>query len=88
MKACPVVLRMAESLQILAFEHPLAGLQLVKGTVEPGEESADAAVRELFEESGVVATRLLADLGAWASGHQQQTWSFHLCEVPAGLPDT
>lgn len=33
-KACPVVLRHSTELEILAFRHPLAGLQLVKGTVE------------------------------------------------------
>ena len=33
-KACPVVLRHTTELEVLAFRHPLAGLQLVKGTVE------------------------------------------------------
>ncbi|MHC8286071.1 NUDIX domain-containing protein [Pseudomonas sp. XS1P51] len=47
-KACPVVLRNIEQLEILAFRHPLAGLQLVKGSVEPGELTGAAAVRELF----------------------------------------
>ena len=51
-KSCPVVLRARETLEILAFEHPLAGLQLVKGSVEPGESTALAAVRELMEEAG------------------------------------
>jgi len=88
MKACPVVLRFTNCLQILAFEHPLAGLQLVKGSVEPGETPADAAVRELLEESGLIATRLIADLGTWSSGYHQHTWSFHLCEAPAKLPET
>lgn len=52
-KACPVVLRSRETLEILAFEHPLAGLQLVKGSVEPGESTDMAAVRELMEEAGI-----------------------------------
>lgn len=88
MKACPIVLRQRNGLQILVFEHPLAGVQLVKGSVEAGESCADAAIRELFEESGIMATRVLADLGVWRSGYQQQHWSFHLCEVPTELPDT
>jgi 8-oxo-dGTP pyrophosphatase MutT (NUDIX family) len=49
MKACPVVLRSLGDGEILAFEHPLAGWQLVKGTVEAGELPRDAAIRELYE---------------------------------------
>lgn len=52
-KACAVVLRDRGVLEILAFEHPLAGLQLVKGSVEPGESSGAAAVRELMEEAAI-----------------------------------
>ena len=32
----------------LNVPHPLAGINLVKGTVEPSENPADAARRELF----------------------------------------
>lgn len=55
-KSCPVVLRGRETLEILAFEHPLAGLQLVKGSVEPGEPTDLAAIRELKEEAGIQST--------------------------------
>ncbi len=37
-KACPVVFRDPSMQQILACEHPSAGLQLVKGGIEPGED--------------------------------------------------
>lgn len=80
-KACPVVIRGQGPIEILAFEPPLAGLQLVKGTIEPGETSAAAALRELREESGLHASHVTADLGLWASGHANQIWAFHLCEV-------
>ena len=38
-KVCPVVLRgtTADGIDILAFRHPLAGAQLVKGTIEIAE---------------------------------------------------
>ncbi len=53
-KVCPIVLRNTDGqVQFLAFEHPLAGRQLVKGTIEPGESDASAARRELEEESGL-----------------------------------
>jgi len=45
-KACPVVFRDPSMQQILAFEHPSAGLQLVKGGIEPGENPRAAALRE------------------------------------------
>ncbi len=86
-KACPIVLHRARRVQVLAFEHPLAGRQLVKGTIEPGETPAQAAVRELLEESGV-RSRAVADLGAWESGYMGQIWSFHLCEAECSLPET
>lgn len=77
-KACPVVIRDHGHIEILAFEPPLAGLQLVKGTIEPGETSAAAALRELREESGLHASHVAVDLGLWASGHANQIWAFHL----------
>lgn len=80
-KACPVVIRGQGAIEILAFEHPLAGLQLVKGTIESGESSRAAALRELREESGLSASNVLADLGIWTSGYENQIWAFHLCEV-------
>lgn len=36
-KAFPAILRDTPAPAILAFEHPTAGLQFVKGTVEDGE---------------------------------------------------
>ncbi|MBF6991858.1 MULTISPECIES: NUDIX hydrolase [Cupriavidus] len=87
-KACPIVLRRTPNgLEILAFEHPLSGLQIIKGKIEPGEPPADAAVRELREESGIAGV-VTADLGLWESGHEEQIWSLHLCEPSQPLPDT
>ena len=87
-KACPVVLRRQHGIvEILAFAHPLAGLQLVKGNIEPNETPAQAAVRELAEEAGITNAHVIDDLGVWESGYQGQVWSFHLCEVSQPLPD-
>ena len=86
-KSCPVVLRGRETLEILAFEHPLAGFQLVKGSVEPGESSDLAAVRELKEEAGIQST-VKQNLGEWHSIVTGQTWAFHECHVTEDLPDT
>ena len=50
-KACPVMFRDSSMRKILAFEHPEAGVQLVKGSIEPGENPRLAALRELAEEA-------------------------------------
>ncbi len=65
LKVCPVVIRSGElGAEILMFRHPLAGLQLVKGTVEKSDrDTFIAAKRELKEESGIkqlIALRVLA----------------------------
>lgn len=85
-KACPIVLRDANALEVLAFQHPLAGLQLVKGGMERGETPQQAAERELREEAGLEG-RALLDLGMWASGHEGQVWSLQLCGVTSPLPE-
>ncbi len=86
-KVCPVVLRMGSEAEILAFRHPLAGLQLVKGTIEPDESPDDAALRELAEESGLVGAVVASHLGVWNSDYEDQVWSFYLCEIANTLPD-
>jgi len=86
-KACPVLIRKISKTEILVFQHPLAGVQLVKGTIEPHENASAAAVRELEEESGIRHAEVIADLGCWDSQHQGAVWSFHLCAVRHDLPD-
>ena len=86
-KACPVVMRMIDGMaHLLVFKHPLAGYQLVKGTIEVGERPSHAAVRELAEESGIRHAQPVKDLGSWNAGYEQQIWSFQLCEVAESLP--
>lgn len=82
-----MVLRQRDGLEILAFRHPLAGLQLVKGTIEAEESPRAAAIRELAEEAGIAAAEVTSDLGLWESAHQGQVWSFHLCVSGQELPD-
>ena len=87
-KACAVVLRSnAGGIEVLAFNHPQAGLQLVKGTIEPGETPELAAVRELHEEAGLVTITTGRHLGVWNSGFQDQVWSFIECHPTSPLPE-
>ncbi|MEO8084851.1 MAG: NUDIX domain-containing protein [Ardenticatenales bacterium] len=51
---------------LVVFDHvdtPEAGTQVPAGTVEAGEDVADAALREAFEETGLAGIRLVAALG-------------------------
>jgi 8-oxo-dGTP pyrophosphatase MutT (NUDIX family) len=80
-KACPVVVRGVSGRQdVLAFRHPLAGKQLVKGTVEAGETIEDAAIRELFEESGLPG-EVIKFLGPLYMREADQQWHFVLCQT-------
>lgn len=86
-KVCPVVIRECEGRpQILAFAHPLAGKQFVKGTREIGEDLLIAARRELREESGLSAPEKLTFLGSEAIGDHRQVWAF-FAWISSGLPD-
>jgi len=86
-KACPVILRkIDDELEILAFEHPLAGRQLVKGTIEKDEPLVDACVRELAEESGLAAYPYIM-LGVWDTGFENQVWGFYLMTYEGNLPE-
>lgn len=87
-KACPVLFRDSSLRQILAFEHPEAGLQLVKGTIEAGEDPRAAALRELEEEAGISNIAIAGDLGTWNSGHNGHVWSLQLCTYSPHLPES
>ncbi|EKO3818320.1 NUDIX domain-containing protein [Vibrio harveyi] len=88
-KVCPVVLRTSGSaVELLLFEHPLADVQLVKGTLELTDSSVEsAALRELEEESGISKVSRTKYLGSWESGFQNQLWHFVLCEISENLPN-
>lgn len=86
-KACPVVLRKRDhQLEILVFRHPLAGVQLIKGTIESGESGLSASERELREEAGVMlkAERQLVEW-QWRSG--EPMWKVCVMEAGNSLPD-
>lgn len=80
-KVCPVILREKNHiLEVLLFKHPTAGIQLVKGTIEKSEPIFQAAIRELYEESGIVVEE--QHCYDWGS-HQisNQTWYFIFCDT-------
>ena len=87
-KVCPLLLRRRRGkLQILAFRHPRAGRQIVKGTLEEGEEPAAAVLRELTEESGIDDAVVVASVGLFLDPECSQRWHIFLCRVAHALPD-
>ena len=85
--ACPIALHPDGGLRrIAAFEHPQAGLQLVKGGVRDGEAPAAAAARELFEEAGP-ETRAALLLGQSDEIADGACWHFALCRVVPPVRD-
>ncbi len=78
-KACPVVIRKNHGIyELLAFRHPKAGNQIVKGTIESNESLQAACERELYEESGLVG-KAVSYLGEWKADFEGQVWGF--CEI-------
>jgi 8-oxo-dGTP pyrophosphatase MutT (NUDIX family) len=81
--------------ELLVFRHPIAGVQVPKGTVEPGEDLAAAALRELHEESGLTLDCVPVPVGQWdrtldgtygeEASFDLHRWHVHLFEAPAGL---
>ena len=87
-KACPVVLRHNNNkLELLAFKHPNAGNQLVKGNIKKGERLENACIRELTEESGIQA-QVVKHLGIWEPNFKNQIWGLCLMHYEDILPDT
>ncbi|WP_448951083.1 NUDIX domain-containing protein [Labrys neptuniae] len=86
-KACPIVVRTQDRhVEVLAFIHPLAGRQFVKGTIVQGEPPLAAAKRELREESGLIASSPMESLGVHLIGAGRQKWHFFRC-LSSGLPE-
>jgi 8-oxo-dGTP pyrophosphatase MutT (NUDIX family) len=87
-KVCPVILRKKEGIQqILAFRHPLAGRQLMKGTLEPGERPAEAVLRELAEESGISQAVAVEKIGELDIHQVEEHWHIFLCRPNVPLQD-
>jgi 8-oxo-dGTP pyrophosphatase MutT (NUDIX family) len=84
--------------QLLVFDHPHAGTQIVKGTVEPGEKLQAAVVREMEEESGIVLVSAGHLIGVWdrtvGGGPNEDgpievnRWHVFHCQIPADCDST
>ncbi len=74
--------------RLLVFRHvhfPEAGLQVPAGTIDAGEEPADAVLREAEEETGLRGLQLVSfiarderDMSDCGANELQHRWFFHL----------
>jgi len=88
-KACAVVVREGDrGTEVLVFMHPSKGIQFVKGTIESGESSAEAALRELAEESGIISAHVVRSLGTWFSDLNNHIWEIFIVHAHDRLPDS
>ena len=85
-KVVPVILRKIDHQpHLLVFRHPLAGIQIVKGTVEPNETLEQACLRELYEESGIVKSTVRSYLGLYHPKQLGHAWHMFYCETSQNL---
>jgi 8-oxo-dGTP pyrophosphatase MutT (NUDIX family) len=98
-KVCACVVRLGENgPEVLVFDHPSAGTQLPKGTLEPDEDPADGVRRELKEETGVVSVELVDQFGRWVrfagagpeeqGAMQRHEWELFLLRPTGPLPSS
>lgn len=84
--------------RLLVFDHPAdGGMQLPKGTIEPGESPEAAVRRELLEESGIDYAGALQPLGTLAreceagvegnTHRHPQLWHLFLMRAERTLPE-
>ncbi len=82
--------------ELLVFEHldfPDAGVQVPKGTVEPGEATDSAARREVHEETGLTKLDGLQRIGAtiqppFVEGGESEEWNFFAMRMDGDVPDS
>lgn len=85
--ACPVALHPdGAPRRVPAFQHPTAGLQLVKGGIKAGETPQAAAARVLFTQSGL-ETRSALPIGISPDIQPDSEWHFSLCRVVPPVRD-
>jgi ADP-ribose pyrophosphatase YjhB (NUDIX family) len=92
-KAYAYITRQSDSTtELLVFRHanePEAGVQVPRGTVDPGEEPAATVIREVHEETGLRDVALVGclavDLEEQPGGTLYQRHFFHLATTSATL---
>ncbi len=91
--AAYVIRRLGDGVELLVFDHegiPEAGTQVPAGGIRPTESRKEAVLREVKEETGLVAVRVVTELGIIesphpASGQSRQT-SYWVLEAAEELP--
>ncbi len=85
-----VYITRGDQLYVFRHENPEPGMQVPKGSIQPGETPLEAAIREAYEESGLKLEHrhTLGEVDMsdtlWRDEHRHVFWA----EVPQETPDT
>jgi 8-oxo-dGTP diphosphatase len=84
--AVAVILDERGNVLLVRTNYRTRAFQLPGGLVEPGEQPAEAVVRETHEETGLLV-RVAACIGRYEFGRPVRLVGFaYLCEIEAGTP--
>ena len=80
--------------ELLVFEHAdvEAGVQVPKGTMEPGDTLEAGVIREVREETGLASCQIISYLGAmikppFDAGSEDEEWHFFAMEANENVRD-
>lgn len=88
--ACYVTRRRDDRVELLVFNHrddADAGTQVPAGGIDPGESYADAAVREVREETGLTGVEVVGRLGESDRPHPETGAARRTTYVHLRAPD-
>lgn len=92
MRAQKAVVYMTRSNQLYVFRHenPEPGIQVPKGSTQPGETPLEAAIHEAYEESGLQLDHVhaLGEVDMLDTPWRDEHWHVFWAEAPQKTPDT
>ncbi len=85
-----VYITKGDQLYVFRHEQPEPGIQVPKGSIQPGETPLAAAIRETYEESGLQLEQMyfLGEVQMSDEVWQNEHWHVFWGEAPQKTPDT
>ncbi len=74
--------------QLALFKHPFGGIQIPAGTVEMGESTEEAALREAHEETGLKQLKIIKLLGIEETYLPEDSFAIYKQATIYARPDT
>lgn len=85
-----VYITRGDQLYVFRHENPEPGMQVPKGSIQPGEMPLEAAIREAYEESGLKFEHMhaLGEVDMSDTLWRDEHWHVFWAEAPQETPDT